>query len=112
MNLISIKTAALLAIVCALPWVQDSEAKPGDVSLFKSPVRLEAGDNFLGQKRLYPSPVLHDMDGDGLPDIVVGDLWGKVTVATGLAGSDGKVSFAQEKAAQNRDGKPLKFNNW
>jgi hypothetical protein len=51
--------------------------------------------------------VLHDVDGDGRRDIVVGDLMGSVTVA--LRTDDG---FAAEKPLQDRDGKPLKFHNW
>ena len=118
--------------------VQDTEGKSGDDGLFKAPVRLKAGDKWLGENRLYPSPVLHDLDGDGLPDVVIGDLFGKVTVATRLpagekairfgqalsskTGSTGTVTyskvgntgirFAAEKAIQNREGQPLKFHNW
>ena len=82
MNVISMKTAVLLAIACAIPLMQDTEGKSGDDGLFKAPVRLKAGDKWLGENRLYPSPAVHDLDGDGLPDIVVGDLRGIVTVAT------------------------------
>ena len=111
MNVISMKTAALLAIACAIPMVQDTEGKSGDDGLFKAPVRLKAGEKWLGENRLYPSPVLHDLDGDGLPDVVIGDLWGKVTVAARLS-VDGTLTLEQEKGVQNREGQPLKFHNW
>lgn len=77
--------------------------------LFASPVRLMAGEKYMGAKRLYPSPVFHDVNGDGKLDVVVGDLWGGLTVA--LRTGDG-MEFAAEKELENADGQPLKFNNW
>ncbi|MHC4223682.1 MAG: hypothetical protein ACYSX0_06075 [Planctomycetota bacterium] len=82
-----------------------------DTVRFAAPKRIRAGDTFLGEGRLYPSPVLHDVDGDGLPDLVVGDLFGKVTVAHRLAAKS-PVAFGVEKPLNDRDGKPLKFHNW
>lgn len=78
---------------------------------FAAPRRIKAGDAFVGEGRYYPSPVLHDMNGDGLGDIVIGDLMGKVTVAHRVAGSDAMV-FASEKPLERSDGEPLKFHNW
>jgi hypothetical protein len=75
---------------------------------FAPPQRLKVGDKFLGAGRYYPSPVLHDVDGDGAPEIVIGDLIGKVTVASGKAG----LSLAAETPMLKQDGKPLKFSNW
>ena len=80
----------------------------GTQARFAAPVRLKAGDAFLGEGRYYPSPVFHDIDGDKRPDIVVGDLFGKVTFASRAA--DG--ALAAEKALKGGDGKPLKFSNW
>ena len=74
---------------------------------FAPPTRILAGEAFVGAGRLYPSPVMHDVNGDGLLDIVVGDLPGRVTVA--LRAKDG---FAAETPLKDRDGKPLKFHNW
>lgn len=78
---------------------------------FAKPVRLKAGDAFLGKGRLYPSPVLHDVDGDGKRDVVIGDLRGLVTVARAVADKP-FVRFAAEKPLEDRSGKPLKFHNW
>ncbi|MHC4933242.1 MAG: hypothetical protein ACYTGV_13745 [Planctomycetota bacterium] len=78
-----------------------------DNAQFAAPKRIQAGEAFLGEGRLYPSPVLHDVDGDGKSDIVVGDLFGKVTVALRASGA-----FAAETPLLDRDGKPLKFHNW
>lgn len=75
---------------------------------FAAPVRIMAGEAFLGAGRYYPSPVLHDVDGDKQLDIVVGDLFGKVTYARRISAT----KFAAEQPLQDRDGKPLKFHNW
>jgi len=77
---------------------------------FAAPRRIRAGDAFLGEARLYPSPVLHDVTGDGLADIVVGDLPGRVTFAPRVAGET--VAFGAEQPLSDRDKKPLKFHNW
>ena len=78
---------------------------------FAAPVRISAGEALLGEERSYPSPVLHDVDGDNLPDIVVGDLMGRITFAKRIA-SDKGVAFAKEQPLLGRGGKPLKFQNW
>lgn len=72
------------------------------------PVRLKAGDAWLGGKQMYPSPALHDVDGDGRADVVIGDLFGKVTVAP--RAKDG--TLAAQVAIERRDGEPLAFSNW
>ncbi len=95
------------AILLSLPGAAQEPGKP----VFAAPKRIQAGTAILGQGRLYPSPVFHDVNGDKVLDIVVGDLIGKVTVAHGVV-SDGGLRFGAEKALMGRDGKPLKFHNW
>ncbi len=75
---------------------------------FAPPVRLKAGDKFLGENRLYPSPVYQDMNGDGQADIVVGDLRGHLTVAHRAAGA----TFGDEAKVMAADGKILDLQNW
>jgi hypothetical protein len=78
---------------------------------FAAPVRMKAGDRLLGENRLYPSPVRHDVDGDGLHDIVVGDLAGRLTVALRKPG-DGAPVYVAERPLKAADGQDLKFHNW
>jgi hypothetical protein len=78
---------------------------------FASPVRLNAGEPFLGVKRLFPSPVFHDIDGDGLQDVVVGDLMGRLTVALRKPGK-GKLAFGAETKLLDAEGKEIDFHNW
>ena len=67
-----------------------------------------AGDKFLGEGRYYPSPVMHDIDGDKRPDLVIGDLMGRVTFAPGTA----HAAFGAEVKLKSRSGDDLKFSNW
>jgi hypothetical protein len=78
---------------------------------FAPPVRLMAGEEFLGGDRLFPSPVYHDVNGDGLLDIVVGDLWGRLTVALRRKGADPRA-YEAETELMAADGKRLDFHNW
>ncbi len=75
---------------------------------FAPPVQMKAGGKILGERRLFPSPVFHDLNGDGLRDVVVGDLLGKLTVANGKADR----SFDAEEKVQAADGEILNFHNW
>ena len=78
---------------------------------FGTPDRLECEGVFLGATRLYPSPVIQDMNGDGLADLVLGDLFGRLTVSLRRA-SDATPSFGPETPITASDGSELKFNNW
>lgn len=109
MQMRSLVLAATGAALFASVTPAQSPATPS--ATFAAPVRLRAGDKFLGEKRLFPSPVLHDVNGDGLADIVVGDLVGRLTVALRLPG-DGPLAFAAETKLQDRDAKDLDFHNW
>jgi hypothetical protein len=104
------RTRLLLLAVAALLGSR-AVADEIDRVRFAAPERIRAGDAFLGEGRLYPSPVLHDVDGDGRLDLVVGDLFGKVTVALRTS-SKSPVAFGVEQPVEDRDGKPLKFHNW
>ena len=78
---------------------------------FAAPVRLEAGGKGIGENRPYPSPVFHDVDRDGLLDLVIGDLRGKITVARRQKG-EGPARYAGETKLIAKDGKELDFANW
>ncbi|MCA8957948.1 MAG: hypothetical protein KDC87_17870 [Planctomycetes bacterium] len=106
MNLPTLPAWTLASAGCAL--LLAAGGTPGDPPKFAAPKRIKAGDKFLGEGRLYPSPVLHDIDGDGRADLVVADLIGKVTFAK----RNQSGALAAEAAVNDRDGQPLKFHNW
>ena len=95
----------------ALPLAMGALASAPLAQTFAPPVRLMAGDAFLGEDRLFPSPVYHDVNGDGLLDIVVGDLWGRLTVALRRKGEDPRA-YAAETELMAADGKRIDFHNW
>lgn len=107
---------ALLASICVASLasaqrVDGAKAVPASGARFAEPVLVLAGQAPMGARRLYPSPALQDMNGDGRADIVLGDLWGKLTVAPRLAG-DGPATFGPDQPLLARDGTPLDFKNW
>ena len=105
------KPAALVAIGCsALMGTIRAQAPSGAVA-FKAPERIKAGGDFLGGGRLYPSPAMHDIDGDQRPDIVIGDLFGRVTFAARTQRA-GAPEYAAEAGIKDDQGKLLKFHNW
>jgi hypothetical protein len=107
MSALLFAAALPLAIAASVPLSADTPPTPS----FAAPVRLKAGDAFLGEDRLFPSPVFHDVNGDGLLDIVVGDLPGRLTVALREKGTDARA-FAAETQVMASDGKRIDFHNW
>ncbi len=78
---------------------------------FAAPRRIKAGDEFLGEGRLYPSPAVHDVDGDGHADVLIGDLIGRVTYACRAEGKT-DLMLGAEKPLKDRSGEQLRFHNW
>ena len=98
--------AALLAAFPALPTPQAPAPAP---ARFDAPIRLTAEGEPLGKSLLYPSPRLHDIDGDGAAELVVGDLRGRVMVAE--KAGDGLATWGALEPFRT-DGRDLKFHNW
>ncbi len=113
----SMRSTGAVLLLAAGGLAQAPEASPAQKpaatapTTFAPPLRVKAGDLLLGEKRLYPSPVLQDMNGDGRADLVIGDLRGKITVALRQPGA-GLPQFAVDTALKGRDGKDLDFANW
>jgi hypothetical protein len=97
--------------VPATPQAESSKPAPKQPSArFGAAVLVLAGSEPMGVDRLYPSPVLHDLNGDGRLDVVLGDLWGKLTLAPRLDG-DGPA-WGADSPIRSRDGEELDFSNW
>ena len=103
-----------LLTLASLAWASflSPTVHQADGPKFAAPYRLKAGDAFLGARRLYPSPVIQDVDGDGMGDVVIGDLMGKLTVARCETGDDGAPAFGRERPLKDRSGEAIKFHNW
>jgi hypothetical protein len=98
---------AMTAMIAVAP----AQAPKLEGGVFAAPARLKAGDGWMGENRYFPSPVFRDMNGDGLADIVIGDLIGRMTVALRLLG-DGPARFGPEAPLMGADGEELRFHNW
>ena len=65
-------------------------------------------DNNAFTRQSYPSPVLHDLDGDGQSELIVGDLPGRMRYC-----EKGETDLAWSKMKPMKaDGEPLRLNNW
>ncbi len=79
-----------------------------DVPSFAGPVQLTTdGKPFTGI--LYPSPLVHDLDGDGRPEMMIGEIFGTITVARPTGKELGEFGALEPMKAA---GKPIKLNNW
>ncbi|MCA8976396.1 MAG: VCBS repeat-containing protein, partial [Planctomycetes bacterium] len=101
----------ILLLATASAWPQTLAVAQQSTTTFAAPVRLMAGDKFMGEGRLYPSPAFHDLNGDGLLDVVIGDLPGRITIALRKPGN-GTPTFAAETKMKALDGKDIDFHNW
>ena len=96
------------SLTCSLPFAAGlALCATTNAQQFDAPVELTAdGKPFHGI--LYPSPRLHDADGDGKAELLVGDLWGHIRVARA---GDTATSFGAIDKLRARD-ELLKLNNW
>lgn len=96
-----------LSLALVAPPIEDGD----EIPVFAEPVRLRAGEDMLGNDRYYPSPVLRDLDGDGVAELVVGDLTGRILVSRRLPGDD-LTAWSAPEPLKKADGEPLRFHNW
>jgi hypothetical protein len=70
------------SLVLALALPGDDTVAPPKREWFAPPVRIEADGKPIdhGAAWGHCGPTLHDLDGDGLADLVVGDFSGRFTV--------------------------------
>ena len=97
--------ALVLGAVLAAPPGDPLQEAAGPV--FAPPELLHAGGEELGATSLYPSPVLIDLDGDGVREMVVGGLRGYLAVARWTG-----TGWGPEARLKTAEGKELKFSNW
>ena len=103
--------ATLIALsLVSTSWIGPAPCQEAAAAEFAEPRKLHAGGALAGHGRLYPSPVMHDVDGDGRADLLIADLFGNVTWAKASANEPGR--FEAEQKLKMRDGEPLKFSNW
>jgi len=100
---------SLLLALSSLPQAAADGAR--EPAVFAPPVRLMAGDAPMGKGRLFPSPALYDLDGDGVAELVLGDLIGKLTVCKRQSGDEPR-GWTEATPLNGANGEALKFHNW
>lgn len=84
-------------------------AAPSELLRFADPVELTA-DSSPTRAITYPSPTFHDLDGDDVRELVVGDRFGRITIRE-FVGGDADSAWTAN-AMRSVTGKPLKLTNW
>ena len=71
----AVVAVGLLLVSAAM--AESPDPTKSDDSLFSAPIRLKAGEEWIATESPgYASPCWHDMDGDGLQDLIVGQFSG------------------------------------
>ncbi|MHC4974332.1 MAG: FG-GAP repeat domain-containing protein [Planctomycetota bacterium] len=81
-------------------------------SELEAPIRLEAGDAIIetGAHVGHAGPLFADYDGDGLPDLLVGNLLGYIQLYRNVGTK--KAPKFEDKGLLEVDGTPVRINNW
>lgn len=99
---------AVVLVACVLA----STGAADRSSDLEAPVRLEAGDAIIdtGAHGGHAGPAFADYDGDGLPDLLVGNLQGYIQLYRNVGTR--KAPKFEDKGLLEVDGRPVRFNNW
>ena len=64
----TLRPTLLFAAAFGLAPLAGAQSENPDHPEFDEPTRIVAGEKYLGEGRLYPSPVFHDVNGNGEMD--------------------------------------------
>jgi len=84
-------------------------------NLLDRPIRISVNDAPLNSKakKMFPSPAVFDVDGDGSKELVIGDLMGGVGVYANLNTSGaGEPVWGPRKPLYDSKGDPIVTANW
>ena len=90
-------------------------AAQSDSSLFEGPVRIKADGKPLNTvaKKMFASPGIFDIDGDGQAELVIGGLMGSVGVYENQNTSGtGDPAWGPRNELKDAKGKTIRTSNW
>ena len=91
------------------------------VEIFEAPIRLTVNDLPLNHDNevMYISPTVHDVDGDGKPELIIGDVTGALGIHRNENGSrddqsasGGDPVWGPRQTFEDSTGEPIKLTNW
>ena len=89
--------------------------------VFEAPVRLTVDDAPLNadKKVMYISPTLHDVDGDGKPELIIGGVSGELEIHAntnvaqdGSSALQGDPIWGPRETFEDSSGKAIRITNW
>lgn len=89
--------------------------KPNSSNLLDRPVRISVDGKPLNTvaKKMFVSPAIFDVDGDGKAELVIGTLMGSVGVHQNLNTSGtGDPDWDSQKPLKDTAGKAIRTSNW
>ncbi|MFT5300226.1 MAG: hypothetical protein ACI814_001000, partial [Mariniblastus sp.] len=112
------KTFKTKVVLAGVKSVKPSGPPEFKNEFFSAPEMLHVGDKPLNQdaRQMYPSPAMYDVDGDGVVELVVGDIFGSLNVYENknAGGSSQSADPVWEKFRPllAADGDKIKVSNW
>ena len=93
---------------------KDSSKFVFENELFEAPVRLTVDGKPLQQANdRFPSPAIYDIDNDGVNELIIGGLRGKVEVFENSSSSTkGDPIWEAGEPLEDSDGKSIELTNW
>lgn len=81
---------------------------------FEKPVFLKQGDAPLNESgdMMYPSPIIIDIDNDGVDEMVVGTIFGGLYSLEDQNKGKGEPKWDSPKPMKTTDGELIALNNW
>jgi len=106
--------AGLVSTFLSAPGAAAAEetSKKGAAIALEAPVRLKAGEAYVdtGKAIAHAGPLLHDLDRDGKPDLLVGNFKGNFQHYRNV-GTKESPAF-EDRGLLQADGKDAYVHNW
>lgn len=102
----------LTTCICCVSSFAVAEEK--GARLFEKPVLIRAGGEIYNREGImrYPSPAIVDIQNDGIDELIVGSLFGRLQVCSDQNEGKGTPKWSAPEFMKDVDGETIKLNNW